>query len=173
MNNDTEIEVCENLAKTLEDKDWDSLTASQQSLVKDLMRLGYLGLGAQPGIVGKALRVPSGHWSRYLHSRNNFFNKFILDVSKEQERAKEKFPKSERLLGALMEEVGELAQALLKITESGESPQNVYDEAVQVASTVFRLAKEGEPDYRYPGMKCCSSGCTAPVLGGPCALCFE
>jgi len=103
----------------------------------------------------------------------NNFDKFTADVKAEQARAAEKFPKPDRLLGALMEEVGELAQALLKIQECGESPQRVYDEAVQVASTAFRLAALGEPDYKYLGMKCGYLGCTQTAIGGPCALCYE
>lgn len=103
----------------------------------------------------------------------NSFNKFCKDVFEEQKRAAIKFPEGEKLLGALMEEVGEVAKALLKITESGESPQNVYDELVQAASTAYRLAALGEPDYNYQGMKCEYNGCSRPALGGPCILCYE
>lgn len=103
----------------------------------------------------------------------NCFKKFCADMFEEQKRATEKFPGSDRLLGALMEEVGELVRALLKIQESGESSQRVYDEAIQVASTAYRLAREGEPDYKYEGMKCHYNGCQQVVIGGPCCLCYE
>lgn len=103
----------------------------------------------------------------------NSYGKFTLDVEKEVARATEKFPKADRLLGALMEEVGELAQALLKIDESGEDPQNVYNEAVQVAATVYRLATKGEPDYNYEGTKCNYAGCSQVCHQGPCPLCYE
>jgi hypothetical protein len=91
----------------------------------------------------------------------------------EQDRAAKKFPAGKRLLGALMEEVGELAQALLKIKECGGPADHVYDEAVQVAATAYRLATLGEPTYGYEGTKCHYAGCDAPASGGPCALCYE
>lgn len=105
--------------------------------------------------------------------RPGCFLKFVHDVDAEQQRAAAKFPKADKLLGALAEEFGELAEALLKITESGESPENVYTEAVQVAATVYRLAALGEPTYEYKGMKCVHLGCKQPVTGGPCVLCYE
>lgn len=111
----------------------------------------------------------SKHWSEY----GNTYYQFAEKVYAEQKRASEKFPDNKRLLGALVEEVGELAKALLKIKESGEPPKNVYDEAVQVASTAYRLAAEGEPDYGYEGTKCHHAGCFNPTQGGPCELCYE
>lgn len=103
----------------------------------------------------------------------NTFSKFVHDVHEEQERARRKFPEGDRLLGAVMEEVGEVAQALLKIKEAGLSPENVYLECVQAASTLYRLASEGEPEYGYEGMKCAYNGCKQPTTGGPCHLCYE
>ena len=108
-----------------------------------------------------------------FYEYGNTYFKFVTDMYDEQERATAKFPKADRLLGALVEEVGELAQALLKIQESKESPQAVYDEAVQVAATAYRLAVLGEPDYKYAGTKCHYQGCTQVTVGGPCALCYE
>ena len=109
---------------------------------------------------------------KFYEYQNNFL-KFTLDMHAEQKRANDKFPEAKRLLGALMEEVGELAEALLKIDESGESPENVYKEAIQVASTAYRLAVSGEPDYNYKGTKCQYAGCQQPATGGPCPLCYE
>lgn len=108
-------------------------------------------------------------WMNY----GNNYRTFTIKVFREQARAAKKFPDPDRLLGALMEEVGELAEALLKIKESGESPQRVYEEAVQVAATVYRLANLGEPDYGYEGTKCGHAGCEQAAIGGPCALCYE
>ena len=108
-----------------------------------------------------------------FYEYRNAYLKFATDVYEEQGRAKVKFPKADKLLGALMEEVGELAEALLKIEESGESPENVYKEAVQVASTAYRLAVLGEADYGYKGTRCDYQGCRQPVSGGPCPLCYE
>lgn len=99
--------------------------------------------------------------------------KFLFDVAMENQRAREKFPRGANLDTALMEEVGELAQALLKIKESGWSPEQVYKEAVQVASTAMRVAVEGCPEHDYRGVKCGFGGCKQPATGGPCALCYE
>ncbi len=110
--------------------------------------------------------------TKFYEYGNTFF-KFTSEMYDEQKRAQNKFPNNSRLLGALMEEVGELAQALLKIKESGESPENVYKEAIQVASTAYRLAISGEPDYDYEGTRCHHLGCKQPVTGGPCPLCYE
>lgn len=106
-------------------------------------------------------------------SYQNTFRKFVLDVYDEQIKAQNKFPEGKNLLAALIEEVGESAQALLKIQESNESPENVYKELVQVASTAYRLAILGDMTYGYKGTKCCYGGCTQVTLGGPCALCYE
>jgi NTP pyrophosphatase (non-canonical NTP hydrolase) len=111
-----------------------------------------------------------------FYEYSNTFFKFASDMYDEQKRATDKFPKPNRLLGALMEEVGELAQALLKIQEAPhelEWPENVYKEAIQVAAVAYRLAVQGEPDYKYKGTKCHYLGCQQPVTGGPCPLCYE
>lgn len=109
---------------------------------------------------------------RWFEYQNTSFQ-FLNNVEKEVGRAREKFPEGKRLLGALMEEVGEAAQALLKIEEDGGDPQNVYDELVQVAAMALRLAVEGEPDYGYAGTKCHYAGCTQNAHGRPCAICYE
>lgn len=70
----------------------------------------------------------------------------IADIINENVSAKAKFPSSEGSMTALMEEVGELAKAYLD-----EPRENIYNEAVQVASMVIRVALEGDPtleDYR-------------------------
>ena len=108
-------------------------------------------------------------WKEY----QNTFQQFAEKVYEEQREAAEKFPGGERLLGALMEEVGELAEALLHIKERDGSPERVYEEGVQVASTVYRLLTEGEPDYGYGGTKCHYAGCKQPTIGGPCRLCYD
>ncbi len=111
----------------------------------------------------------------------NLQKKFFTDVEGEMERARAKFPGSDKMIVAIQEELGELAQACLKITEDGDLPQSellgkyqrVYDEAVQVAATAARLAIEGDLSMGYPGMKCHYKGCTQPAVGGPCGLCYE
>lgn len=99
--------------------------------------------------------------------------KFLADVEAEYKRATDKFPSNKKLDAALMEEVGELAKALLHITEKNASPQDVYAEAVQVATVAMRIAVEGCPEHNYQGMKCGYLGCDQVTVGGPCALCYE
>jgi len=103
----------------------------------------------------------------------NSIGLFMRNMNKEIAFAQDKFPKNKNLLGALMEEVGELAQALLKITESGESSENVYKEAIQVATVAYRIASEGCPEYEYRGTKCSYAGCASPTIGGPCVICYD
>jgi len=103
---------------------------------------------------------------------NSFFT-FTVRMCAEYQRAEQKFPEGKRLFGALSEEVGEVARALLKIEESGESPQNVYDELIQVAATAYRLATIGDPSYGYEGTKCHHQGCSQNTARPPCALCYE
>lgn len=65
---------------------------------------------------------------------------FVDDVLGELRRARGKFPSSNASMTALVEEVGELARAMLS-----ESPHAIYQEAVQVAAMAMRVALEGDP----------------------------
>jgi NTP pyrophosphatase (non-canonical NTP hydrolase) len=65
------------------------------------------------------------------------------DVAEEVMRARAKFPSNEHLLAALMEEVGELAKALLE----GESVERIRAEAAQVACVAVRIIEEGDSDF--------------------------
>lgn len=67
---------------------------------------------------------------------------FLEQVAAELKRARTKFPSSRHSMTALMEEVGELAKAMLD-----ESPERVYAEAVQVAAMAARVAEEGDPTH--------------------------
>ena len=66
---------------------------------------------------------------------------FLAEVRAEVLRAQAKFPANSLATVALMEEVGELAKALLD-----ESPERVRAEAVQVACMAFRAGIEGDND---------------------------
>lgn len=71
---------------------------------------------------------------------------FFTDVASELHNARKKFPHTGAVAVALMEEVGELAKAMLS-----ESQENIYSEAVQVAAMALRCALEGDPsllEYR-------------------------
>lgn len=60
-------------------------------------------------------------------------------------RAKQKFPSGRQLLPALVEEVGELARALLQEGNSAHAKQ----EAIQVACVAIRIATEGAPEFDH------------------------
>lgn len=67
----------------------------------------------------------------------------IVDLNRELERARAKFPGNKNLLPALMEEVGELATALME----NEGTDRVRAEALQVACVALRIFEEGEPAF--------------------------
>ncbi len=69
---------------------------------------------------------------------------FLHAVWCELDKAKSKFPWPNPNLAALMEEVGELANALLEKKDIRE----IYKEAVQVATMAARCAIEGDPQFK-------------------------
>lgn len=76
---------------------------------------------------------------------------FCKNVSDEYQRAITQFPSSDVSTVALMEEVGELAKALLHHHREGKpvSIEDIYFEAVQVAVMAARIAIEGDASIRY------------------------
>lgn len=73
---------------------------------------------------------------------------FLSDILTESDRAIRKHPTNKNLLPALMEEVGELANALLEL-ENNSDPKYVYEEAVQVAALAMRIAISEVPECGY------------------------
>ncbi len=73
--------------------------------------------------------------------------KFLNDVSIEHANAIKAFPPPNKNLAALVEEVGELATALID-----NEPEQIYVEAVQVATMAMRVALEADP-YLYANPK--------------------
>lgn len=65
---------------------------------------------------------------------------FVSAVVRELRSARERFPEPDGVMTALVEEVGEVARALLD-----ESRACVFAEAVQVAAMACRVAVEGDP----------------------------
>ena len=77
---------------------------------------------------------------------------FIREVLDEIARARSKFKGNVDNYVALVEEVGELAQALLQMKhqpEKGKSEYHVFSEAVQVAVMAMRVATEGDSNFTY------------------------
>ena len=71
---------------------------------------------------------------------------FLNEVEIEFVKARQKFPQPNPSLAALTEEVGELAQAMLHIREGKVNYwEDIYKEAVQVATMAARCALEGDP----------------------------
>jgi NTP pyrophosphatase (non-canonical NTP hydrolase) len=64
-------------------------------------------------------------------------------ISAECIKARHKFPNNRLLLAALMEEVGELARALLQ----GKPKDEIDKEAIQVASVAVRIIEEGDATF--------------------------
>lgn len=72
---------------------------------------------------------------------------FVKNVAEELDRARKKFPSSNLCLAALVEEVGELAKAMLK-ARAGKVPIiEIWEEAVQVAAMAQRVAVEGDASF--------------------------
>lgn len=73
--------------------------------------------------------------------------KYCIDA--ELEFARTKYPSNHLMLAALVEEVGELAQALIDNSRGKTSAQHVYEEAIQVAAMAIRVAEEGSEEFPY------------------------
>ena len=67
----------------------------------------------------------------------------LVHVGEEVARARAKFPRARKLTVALMEEVGELAQAQLQ----QKPPEEIRKEAMQVAAVAVRIMTEGDADF--------------------------
>ena len=82
-----------------------------------------------------------------LHSNDGLvFNLIRGELS----AARKMFPESTHMLVALMEEVGELSQAMMEHDRDGsQTVQMVLREAVQVACMAIRVATEGDENFSY------------------------
>lgn len=73
--------------------------------------------------------------------------RFLDAVGDELQRARAKFPSSRLSVAALMEEVGELAQAMLKVAAGKWDKSRIMEEAIQVAAMACRVAVEGDSSF--------------------------
>ena len=74
----------------------------------------------------------------------------MVMIRDELVNARREFPETTHKLAALMEEVGELAQAMMHHDRKlGISIQEVLREAVQVAAMAIRVAVEGDDNFLY------------------------
>lgn len=77
-------------------------------------------------------------------------------LNKELYYARKNFPSNQHLMVALVEEVGELAQALIDNSRGKTSEYHVFAEAIQVATMAVRLAEEGSAEFPYSYTTKCS-----------------
>ncbi len=74
----------------------------------------------------------------------------FMMIRDEVKAARDKFPETTHMLAALVEEVGELSQAMMEHDRAqGTSVQEVLREAVQVAAMAVRVAVEGDNNFLY------------------------
>ncbi len=85
------------------------------------------------------------------HERNNSADGIVMAMVRgELGAARKKFPETTHMLAALMEEVGELAQAMMQHdTDGSQTIAMVLREAVQVACMAIRVATEGDENFAY------------------------
>ena len=74
-------------------------------------------------------------------------NELAEAINEEIARARKKFPENRHKLAALVEEVGELAQALLDHERGDGSINDIRKEAIQVAAMAIRIYSEGDSDF--------------------------
>lgn len=92
---------------------------------------------------------------------------FLVEVLAELRRAQAKFPDSVLSLAALMEEVGELAQAMLKVRAGKWPAERVREEAIQVAVMAMRVALEGDRSFELVSYSEPDKPAACPVCGDP------
>jgi len=70
-------------------------------------------------------------------------------VRDEIKAARDAFPSNAARHAALVEEVGETAEALIEHSRGNASPEVVVEEAVQVAAMAVRLVVKGSDEFPY------------------------
>lgn len=91
--------------------------------------------------------APNEQAQERLTSPDGLVMKMVAD---EVAAAREAFPGKTHMLAALVEEVGEVAQAIMQHDrKQGTSVHEVLREAVQVGAMAIRLAVEGDDNFLY------------------------
>lgn len=89
----------------------------------------------------------------------------VASILEEVRRARGMFAVGENNFAALIEEVGELANALIEHKAGKASEEAVFKEAVQVAAMAIRVIEEGSPEFPYRGPRPpAASSIPAPVI---------
>ena len=105
---------------------------------EELCALAHRAMELRQGVTGAALAVAAR-----VRREQAEADETLAAVRAEVTRARKKFPANRHMLAALVEEVGELSQALLE--EQGAD--RVRAEAIQVACVAVRIIEEGDADY--------------------------
>ncbi len=90
-------------------------------------------------------------WDRAAHDRLTSPDGLVFVMIRDElAAARTAFPGTTHMLCALVEEVGEVAKAMMEHDrKEGTSVQEVLREAVQVASMAIRVAVEGDDNFLY------------------------
>jgi hypothetical protein len=110
---------------------WNQLRCTECAAIVDLCLCANVGLSA--------------------HERLTSADGIVLSMIRgELNAARGQFPDSTHMMVALMEEVGELSQAMIDHDRDGsKTAQQVLREAVQVATMAIRVAVEGDDNFAY------------------------
>ena len=76
----------------------------------------------------------------------------VACILEEVRRARGMFKGANNNFAALIEEVGELANALIEHKYGKGDEAAVFSEAVQVAAMAIRVLEEGSPEFPYRGV---------------------
>ena len=135
----------EEAIKVIEDGTWEVLGVHTEDAIIEAIR----ALASQPS-TSEWQMEPKSCRDLDLEATERD-GQFCDAIIMELRRARKKFPSSQFMLGAVMGEVGELANALLEYKFSTyNSWSMIYKEAVQVAVCAARLAIEGDPSIASP-----------------------
>lgn len=90
-------------------------------------------------------------WDEAAHDRLTSPDGLLFVMIRDElKAARAAFPGNTHMLCALVEEVGEVAKAMMEHDrKEGTSVQEVLREAVQVASMAIRVAVEGDENFLY------------------------
>ena len=88
----------------------------------------------------------------------DFRTHFLADINKEINKARKKFPSSNHLGLAYIEESGEFIKEILDFHNrkndltKGLRKEKIYREAVQTVAMIFRLLEEGSGELNFDGL---------------------
>lgn len=75
---------------------------------------------------------------------NNLLDTIFREVQSRVVKGRSKYPDNRYLQVALIEEVGELAQAFINFQLHNEDPLNIYNEGIDVLCVIVRIIEEGD-----------------------------